>query len=68
MRARLPLPALDVLDPGNASPDGVVHEGDLGCLLRIRCDARHQRVQVLVAGCAQVEGPDHLVTSQTRFL
>ncbi|AMB47637.1 hypothetical protein Y590_22050 [Methylobacterium sp. AMS5] len=66
--AGLPLPALCVLDPSDGAPDRVVEESDPRRPVRIRCDARDQRVQVLVAGSAEMQGPNHLVTAQAGLL
>ena len=63
VRPGLPLPALCVLNPSDGAPDRVVEEGDPRRPVRIRCDARDQRVQVLVAGPAEMQGPDHLMTA-----
>ncbi|WP_246753351.1 hypothetical protein [Methylorubrum sp. DB1722] len=63
VRAELALPALRVLNPSDGAPDRVVEEGDPRRPLRIRCDARDQRVQVLVAGPAEMQGPKHLMTA-----
>ena len=63
VRAKLALPALCVLDPGDPAPDRVMEKGDWSRPVRIRCDARDQRVQVLVAGPAEMQGPDHLMTA-----
>lgn len=68
VRPGLPLPALCVLDPSDGAPDGAVEEGDPRRPVRIRCDARDQRVQVLVAGSAEMQGPNHLVTAQAGLL
>lgn len=68
VRAGLALPALGVLDPGDGAPDSAMEKGNPRRLLRIRCDARDQRVQMDVTGPAEVESPDHLVTAQTALL
>lgn len=68
VRAGLALPALGVLDPGDPAPDRVVDEGDRGRPVRIRCDARDQRVQMMIARPAEMQGPEHLVTAQVQLL
>lgn len=68
VRAGLALPALGVLDPGDGAPDGSMEEGDPRRLLRIRCDAGDQRVDVGVAGRAEVLRPEHLVAAQAGLL
>lgn len=68
VRAGLPLPALCVLNPSDGAPDGSVEEGGPRRPLRIRCDARDQRMDVRVAGSTEMLGPDHLVTAQARLL
>jgi hypothetical protein len=68
VRAELPLPALCVLNPSDGAPDGSVEEGDPRRSLRIRYDARDQRMDVRVAGSTEMLGPDHLVTAQAGLL
>lgn len=67
VRAGLTLPALNVLDAGDRAPDGVVEEGDRRRLVRIRRDARDERVQMVVAAGAKVQRPEHLMAAQTRL-
>lgn len=68
VRAGLALPALGVLDPGDGAPDGSMEEGDPRRPVGIRCDARNQRVDVGVAGAAEMLGPEHLMTAQAGLL
>ena len=67
VRARLTLPALGVLDPGDRAPDGVVKEGDLGRPVRVWCDPSDQGVQVLVAAIAKMQGPQRAVAAQSQL-
>lgn len=68
VRAGLALPTLCVLNPSDGAPDRVVEEGDPRRPLRIRCDARDQRMDVRVAGPTEMLGPDHLMTAQAGLL
>ncbi|ONF47805.1 hypothetical protein [Methylobacterium radiotolerans] len=63
VRAGLALPALGVLDPGDGAPDGSVEKGDPRRLLRIRCDAGDQSVDVRVAGRAEMLCPEQLMAA-----
>lgn len=66
--AGLPLPALCVLNAGDGAPDGAVEESDWRRPVRIRCDARDQRMDVRIAGSTEMLGPDHLVTAHAGLL
>ncbi|MDQ0448599.1 hypothetical protein QO012_003110 [Methylobacterium aerolatum] len=68
VRAGLALPALDVLDLGDGAPDGSVKEGDPRRLVRVGRDTRDQRVDVGVAGRAEMLRPEHLMAAQAGLL